>query len=126
MCGIIGYIVKQRAIPIVLDGLNQMEYRGYDSSGVAVLERDGSVTTVRAVGRIANLEEKLMGNHLDGVVAVGHSRWATHGGVTEANAHPHSDCKGAIHLVHNGIVENYKELKAELTKKGHTFTSETD
>ena len=126
MCGIIGYIGKQRAIPIVLDGLNQMEYRGYDSSGVAVLERDGSVTTVRAVGRIANLEEKLMGNHLDGVVAVGHSRWATHGGVTEANAHPHSDCKGAIHLVHNGIVENYKELKAELTKKGHTFTSETD
>ncbi len=126
MCGIIGYIGKQKAVPIVLDGLNQMEYRGYDSSGIAVLEGDGSVKTEKAVGRIVNLEEKLLGNHLNGVVAVGHSRWATHGGVTEANAHPHSDCKGAIHLVHNGIVENYKELKAELIKKGHTFTSETD
>src|SRR3989344_2611257 len=125
MCGIIGYIGKQRALPILLEGLKNMEYRGYDSAGVAV--SDGKeIFSEKAVGKILNLEEKIGSRKIEGFSGIGHTRWATHGGVTEENAHPHSDCYGSILVVHNGIVENYKELKTELSKKGHRFLSQTD
>lgn len=125
MCGIIGYIGGREALPVVLDGLKNMEYRGYDSAGIAVVNKNG-VKTVRAVGRIAELEERLNGHRISGSVAIGHSRWATHGGVTEANAHPHGDCTGNVQIVHNGIIENHRELREALLSNGHRFTSETD
>ncbi|OGF23311.1 glutamine--fructose-6-phosphate aminotransferase [Candidatus Falkowbacteria bacterium RBG_13_39_14] len=138
MCGIIGYIGKNNALPILIDGLKRMEYRGYDSSGVAVCDK-GDVFCVKAVGKIRELEEKV-GNLSPTLpqyagqvpskgresVGIAHTRWATHGRPTEANAHPHSDCTGNIWVVHNGIIENYKELKENLIKKGHVFKSETD
>ncbi|MDO8600938.1 MAG: glutamine--fructose-6-phosphate transaminase (isomerizing) [bacterium] len=127
MCGIVGYIGKQKALPILLDGIKNLEYRGYDSAGFAVVASDGAVVSEKAVGRVANLEAKAGdAEALLGTTGIVHSRWATHGGVTEANAHPHSDCKGNIWLVHNGIVENYRELKKELEDAGHHFQSETD
>ena len=126
MCGIIGYIGEQNALPVILGGLARMEYRGYDSSGVTVLHSDGTLKTVKTVGRISDLEKKLAQTSYQGRVGIGHERWATHGGVTEANAHPHSDCRGGIWLVHNGIIENYRELKEELVRSGHIFRSETD
>ncbi|MDO8639603.1 MAG: glutamine--fructose-6-phosphate transaminase (isomerizing) [bacterium] len=125
MCGIVGYIGKQKALPILMEGLRRESYRGYDSSGVVVIE-DGKPVCVKAVGKLENLEQKLQGNQLDGSVGVGHVRWATHGGVTEENAHPHSDCQKNIWIVHNGIIENYKELKDKLISEGHKFSSETD
>ncbi|TSC78120.1 MAG: glucosamine-fructose-6-phosphate aminotransferase [Parcubacteria group bacterium Gr01-1014_33] len=126
MCGIIGYIGKQNALPILMEGLKKMEYRGYDSAGVAVCKHK-SVFYEKALGKIAMLEEKLLNaDDVKGTLGIGHSRWATHGGVTEENAHPHSDCKGEIWLVHNGIIENHRELKNELLQKGHRFKSETD
>jgi glucosamine--fructose-6-phosphate aminotransferase (isomerizing) len=130
MCGIVGYLGKNQALPILLDGLKRLEYRGYDSSGVAVL-LSGKVKKYKAVGKIAELEKKINLNppsplSQGGVLGIGHTRWATHGKPTEANAHPHTDCKGKIWLVHNGIIENYQQLKKKLISRGHKFKSETD
>ncbi|MBI1838994.1 MAG: glutamine--fructose-6-phosphate transaminase (isomerizing) [Candidatus Colwellbacteria bacterium] len=126
MCGIVGYIGKQRAVPILLDGLKSLEYRGYDSAGLAVFEGQ-RVVAEKAVGKVKALEEKVgsLGDS-EARVGIAHTRWATHGGVTEANAHPHSDCGSKIWVVHNGIIENYKELKEKLMGSGHFFKSETD
>ena len=124
MCGIVGYIGKSKALPILLAGIKKLEYRGYDSAGLAVLNSHASLE--KAVGRVENLVRKLGDRKILGTLGIVHSRWATHGGVTEPNAHPHTDCKKEVFLVHNGIIENYKELKNELEKKGHIFTSETD
>ncbi|MBI4119718.1 MAG: glutamine--fructose-6-phosphate transaminase (isomerizing) [Parcubacteria group bacterium] len=127
MCGIVGYIGKQKALPIVLDGIKALEYRGYDSAGVAILARE-EVFSDKAVGKIAALESKLADtvSSVEGSTGIAHTRWATHGGVSVENAHPHCDCGKNIWLVHNGIVENYKELKSALSGKGHRFISETD
>src|SRR3989338_2203591 len=127
MCGIVGYIGNKRALPILLDGLKALEYRGYDSSGFAVLTKNGNIKSERAVGKIINLEEKINGREdLFGTCGISHTRWATHGGVTEENAHPHTDCRRAIWAVHNGIIENYQELRRDLEKLWHVFRSETD
>jgi glucosamine--fructose-6-phosphate aminotransferase (isomerizing) len=125
MCGIIGYIGSKPVVPVLLDGLRRMEYRGYDSAGVALVSADG-ITLRRAAGKLANLENTIREEPLDGLYGVGHTRWATHGRPTEENAHPHRDCTGRIVVVHNGIIENYLELKRELQEQGHTFTTETD
>ncbi len=125
MCGIVAYIGTRPAKPILLEGLKRLEYRGYDSAGMAVL--NGKMSIARAVGRVSVLEDKL--RHLrgfDGTVGIAHTRWATHGGVTESNAHPHTDDRNGICLIHNGIIENYAALKTYLQEKGHTFYSETD
>lgn len=125
MCGIVGYIGPKDPVPVLMDGLKHLEYRGYDSAGVAVL--DGStLATERAAGKLANLADKLRLHPLKGSYGVGHTRWATHGRPTEENAHPHTDCTGQIVVVHNGIIENYLSLKEELKAKGHLFRTETD
>jgi glucosamine--fructose-6-phosphate aminotransferase (isomerizing) len=126
MCGIVGYIGPKKAVPIILDGLRKLEYRGYDSAGIAVLEDNGCLTVRRASGKLRNLEDALKLNPVDGAFGIGHTRWATHGRPTEENAHPHRDCHGDIVVVHNGIVENYLKLKQELTDEGHRFVTETD
>jgi len=129
MCGIVGYIGKQRDIKVGLAALKRLEYRGYDSAGLAVFNSEkNNIFCVKTAGRIDALENKISASGLDlgGSPSLFHTRWATHGGVTEANAHPHSDCKGNIWLVHNGIIENYKELKEMLEKEGHQFSSQTD
>ncbi len=126
MCGIVGYIGPQKAVPIILDGLRRLEYRGYDSAGIAVLEQNGCLTVRRASGKLRNLEDALKLSPIDGDYGIGHTRWATHGRPTEENAHPHRDCHGDIVVVHNGIVENYLALKQELTEEGHRFVTETD
>ena len=127
MCGIVGYIGPEESwSPSFLDGLRRLEYRGYDSAGIAVLEEDGSLTVRRASGKLRNLEDVLRLNPVEGVYGIGHTRWATHGRPTEENAHPHRDCHGDIVVVHNGIVENYLTLKQELTEEGHRFVTETD
>src|SRR5574337_1216416 len=123
MCGIIGYIGKESAVPILIEGLKKLEYRGYDSSGVAVLQK-GKIEVRRAVGKLQNLESLLRGESLSGKIGVGHVRWATHGRPSEENAHPHR--AGSIVVVHNGIIENYTALKKELSARGRSFTSETD
>lgn len=126
MCGIVGYIGPRKVLPILLEGMKRLEYRGYDSAGVVYL-KNGKAEKYRAEGKLVNLEEKLdqvrdTGSH----IGLGHTRWATHGAPSEANAHPHSDCKGNLVVVHNGIIENYSTLRDELKAKGHVFTSETD
>src|ERR1035438_6716173 len=126
MCGIVGYIGHQKAVPIILDGLRRLEYRGYDSAGIAVLNGDNHLSVRRAEGKLRNLEEAIRLNPLDGPYGIGHTRWATHGRPTEENAHPHRDCSGDIVVVHNGIVENYLSLKARLAAEGHIFKTETD
>src|SRR5688500_378555 len=128
MCGIMAYVGPQDALPIVLDGLQRLEYRGYDSAGVAVLTGDSKVTVRRSPGKLENLTQLLgrENGNLKGHVAIGHTRWATHGPPTERNAHPHADCKGETVVTHNGIVENYESLKLQLESEGHRFTSETD
>src|SRR5579859_3711105 len=126
MCGIVGYIGPRKAVPIILDGLKRLEYRGYDSAGIAVLEDNGCLTVRRASGKLRNLEDALKLNPVDGAYGIGHTRWATHGRPTEENAHPHRDCHGDIVVVHNGIVENYLALKSQLIAEGHTFITETD
>ena len=129
MCGIVGYIGKRQAVPIILDGLKRLEYRGYDSAGIAVLEGANGATNLvvrRASGKLRNLEEVVRANPLEGTYGIGHTRWATHGRPTEENAHPHRDSKGNLVVVHNGIVENYLELKHDLEAAGHVFVSETD
>src|SRR5579871_5794489 len=126
MCGIVGYIGNQRAVPIILDGLRRLEYRGYDSAGIAVLNGDNHMAVRRASGKLRNLEEAIRVNPVDGPYGIGHTRWATHGRPTEENAHPHRDCTGDIVVVHNGIVENYLALKKQLQLEGHRFATETD
>ncbi|MEI7498173.1 MAG: glutamine--fructose-6-phosphate transaminase (isomerizing) [Candidatus Falkowbacteria bacterium] len=124
MCGIVGYVGKNNAVPILLDGLKRLEYRGYDSAGVAVVVGN-IISEIKSVGRIKNLEEKINGS-VESFCGIAHTRWATHGLPTEANAHPHADCTGKIRIVHNGIIENYQQLKAHLMQEGHIFVSETD
>jgi glucosamine--fructose-6-phosphate aminotransferase (isomerizing) len=125
MCGIIGYIGPKPVVPVLLDGLRRLEYRGYDSAGVALV-RNGAIALRRSAGKLSRLEEAMRADPLDGEFGVGHTRWATHGRPTEENAHPHRDCTGRIVVVHNGIIENYLELKQELQGKGHRFVTETD
>src|SRR5580765_2519888 len=125
MCGIVGYIGPREAVPIIIDGLKRLEYRGYDSAGLAVLE-NGCLAVRRASGKLRNLEEVLKLNPVEGFFGIGHTRWATHGRPTEENAHPHRDCHGDIVVVHNGIVENYLALKQQLVNEGHKFVTETD
>ncbi|HRF94933.1 MAG TPA: class II glutamine amidotransferase, partial [Aggregatilineales bacterium] len=125
MCGIVGYIGSKNATPIVLDGLGRLEYRGYDSAGIAVL-RDGKFDIRRDVGKLANLRAKVNANPLSGTIGIGHTRWATHGVPAERNAHPHISMNGDFVVVHNGIVENYLELREEMMSEGVTFTSDTD
>jgi len=125
MCGIIGYIGDRDAIPILIDGLKRLEYRGYDSAGIATIN-NGRIEIRRTSGKISTLEEILQKKPIQGNTGLGHTRWATHGKPSEENAHPHTDCTGKIVLVHNGIIENYLELKEKLKKKGHRFRSETD
>ena len=126
MCGIIGYAGDRPAWPILVDGLHRLEYRGYDSAGVAVLEPDGGLALRKTVGRVAGLLEYDSAAEPQGVTGLGHTRWATHGRPSATNAHPHTDCSGAIAVAHNGIVENYLTLKADLQRRGHHFRSETD
>ena len=125
MCGIIGYIGKKEALPILLDGLRRLEYRGYDSAGVAI-QNGRNIQAVRAVGKVAVLAKRCEGKKLGGTVGIGHTRWATHGKPLEKNAHPHADCTGRFAIVHNGIIENHEELKEELKRQKHRFTSDTD
>ena len=121
MCGIVGYIGQQKATPIILEGLRKLEYRGYDSAGLAVIGTDCGMSVRRASGKLRNLEEVIRTTPADGTYGIGHTRWATHGRPTEENAHPHRDCKGDIVVVHNGIVENYLALKKQLQSEGHKF-----
>ncbi len=125
MCGIIGYIGQKDVVPVLIDGLRRLEYRGYDSAGVAVV-KNGQVDLRRSAGKLSNLEAVIVGSPLTGDYGVGHTRWATHGRPTEENAHPHRDCTGKIVVVHNGIIENYLDLKLELQRQGHKFVTETD
>jgi glucosamine--fructose-6-phosphate aminotransferase (isomerizing) len=125
MCGIIGYIGSKPVVPVLIDGLRRMEYRGYDSAGVALVSPEG-IKLRRSAGKLVNLENVLRDDPADGIYGVGHTRWATHGRPTEENAHPHRDCTGRIVVVHNGIIENYLELKHELQEQGHVFKTETD
>jgi glucosamine--fructose-6-phosphate aminotransferase (isomerizing) len=126
MCGIVGYVGKKSVVPIIIEGLRRLEYRGYDSAGIAVAGNGAGLQIRRAQGKLRNLEEVIRQNPLDGTYGIGHTRWATHGRPTEENAHPHRDCTGKIVVVHNGIVENYLSLKKKLIDEGHTFTTETD
>jgi len=126
MCGIVGYVGKKSVVPIILDGLRRLEYRGYDSAGIAVGGNGDGLQIRRAEGKLHNLEEAIHEKPLHGTYGVGHTRWATHGRPTEENAHPHRDCTGKIVVVHNGIVENYLSLKKKLIEEGHKFTTETD
>jgi len=125
MCGIVGYIGPKKVVPVVIEGLRKLEYRGYDSAGIAVVN-DGKLEVRRAPGKLRNLEETLQKSPIEGTYGIGHTRWATHGRPTEENAHPHRDCSGRVVVVHNGIIENYLELKDELRKKDHNFVTETD
>ena len=125
MCGIMGYIGPKQAVPIIVDGLNKLEYRGYDSAGVAVVN-DGKLSVTKTVGRLAKLAEVIAQKPLSGQVGIGHTRWATHGRPSDRNSHPHTDCNKRIAVVHNGIIENYLKLRNELQEKGHIFLSETD
>jgi len=125
MCGIVGYVGRRPGKPIILDGLRRLEYRGYDSAGIVLVE-NGGLDTVRSVGNLDALFAAAGTDGSDACVGLGHTRWATHGGPSQENAHPHADCSGRIAIVLNGIIENYKELRARLTERGHTLTSETD
>src|SRR5512132_276979 len=118
MCGIIGYIGSKQVVPILIDGLRRLEYRGYDSAGVAVV-RNGAIDLRRRAGKLARLEEVIATTPIEGEYGIGHTRWATHGRPTEENAHPHRDCTGRIVVVHNGIIENYLPLKQQLQREGH-------
>src|SRR6476620_6850681 len=128
MCGIVAYVGRKIAQPLLIEGIKRLEYRGYDSAGIAVIDSQNQLHIRRAVGRISVLESKLNnGNPLpDATLGMAHTRWATHGAPNETNAHPHTDDSGRIALVHNGIIENFNALKQFLTEKGHTFTSQTD
>jgi len=125
MCGIVGYIGPRNAAEIILDGLRRLEYRGYDSAGIATIS-EGQIVVRRDVGKLSNLARRLDQNPLSGNIGVGHTRWATHGKPSERNAHPHADYAGRLVVVQNGIVENFRELRAELEAEGIEFRSETD
>ncbi len=125
MCGIIGYVGEKPVVPVLIEGLRRLEYRGYDSAGVALVH-NGDIEVRRSAGKLARLEEAIADHPVDGDYGLGHTRWATHGRPTEENAHPHRDCTGRIVVVHNGIIENYLELKHELEQQGHRFRTETD
>jgi glucosamine--fructose-6-phosphate aminotransferase (isomerizing) len=127
MCGIVGYIGPKDSVPIIMDSLRRLEYRGYDSAGIAVIDATGALAGSKAEGKLGRLAERLAnGEALSGSTGIGHTRWATHGRPSDANAHPHMDCSGRFAVVHNGIIENYGSLRAELLAQGHTFASETD
>lgn len=126
MCGIVGYTGKSEVLPILMDGLRRLEYRGYDSAGVAVITPDQTLAIRRAAGKLANLAKELDGSGPEGVVGIGHTRWATHGRPSTENAHPHTDCSGRLCVVHNGIIENYATIRRGLLERGHHFASETD
>ncbi|HKU81944.1 MAG TPA: glutamine--fructose-6-phosphate transaminase (isomerizing) [Candidatus Tumulicola sp.] len=127
MCGIVGYIGPRNSVPIILDALGRLEYRGYDSAGIAVIDSSGALTGSKAEGKLSRLAERLSnGEAIAGATGVGHTRWATHGRPSDANAHPHMDCAGTIAVVHNGIIENYSQLRERLLELGHRFESETD
>jgi glutamine---fructose-6-phosphate transaminase (isomerizing) len=125
MCGIVGYVGKQRAVSILLEGLKRLEYRGYDSAGVCILQ-GGQLDVAKKTGRVDNLTKEVAKHRFSGTVGIGHTRWATHGGVTDANAHPHVSSDGKFALIHNGVIENYGQMKQFLAGKGYTFQSETD
>jgi glucosamine--fructose-6-phosphate aminotransferase (isomerizing) len=125
MCGIIGYVGTRDVVPVLIGGLKKLEYRGYDSAGIAVVDGNG-VEVVRAEGKLSNLETKLGEKPLKGTFGMGHTRWATHGKPNENNAHPHRDCTGKVVVIHNGIIENFLPLKQRLQKAGHEFKTETD
>src|SRR5438128_157168 len=125
MCGIIGYVGQRQAVPLIVQGLRGLEYRGYDSAGVATIDGD-EIPIRRSVGKLDRLAEVLDRDPLRGTIGVGHTRWATHGQVTNINAHPQSDCNHELVVIHNGIIENFIDLKEELGRKGHTFVSQTD
>ena len=126
MCGIVGYVGSKDPVPVIIEGLRRLEYRGYDSAGIAVAGGPNGLELRRAPGKLKNLEEVLRQNPVHGTYGIGHTRWATHGRPTEENAHPHRDCTGRLVVVHNGIVENYLQLKHQLTAQGHKFVTETD
>jgi glucosamine--fructose-6-phosphate aminotransferase (isomerizing) len=126
MCGIVGYVGKKPVVPLIIGGLRKLEYRGYDSAGIAVVDGNQQLQLTRAEGKLRNLEAALQEHPLSGNYGIGHTRWATHGRPTEENAHPHRDCTGRVVVVHNGIIENYLQLKDELRKKDHQFVTETD
>jgi glutamine---fructose-6-phosphate transaminase (isomerizing) len=126
MCGIVGYVGQKRVVPVIIDGLQKLEYRGYDSAGIAVAGNGGGLQIRRAEGKLRNLQDAIRQHPLDGTYGIGHTRWATHGRPTEENAHPHRDCTGKVVVVHNGIVENYLSLKKRLADQGHKFVTETD
>ncbi len=127
MCGIVGYVGERDSVPIIMDSLRRLEYRGYDSAGIAVIDAGGHLAGSKAEGKLANLAARLAnGEALHGSTGVGHTRWATHGRPSDANAHPHMDCTGRFAVVHNGIIENYAPLRAQLLAQGHVFKSETD
>ena len=125
MCGIVGYIGKREAAPVLLNGLSRLEYRGYDSAGVVIQNGKGLVTR-KVAGRVAGLQTLLASAPANGTSGIGHTRWATHGAPNQVNAHPHTDCTGRIALVHNGIIENADALRTHLERKGHTFRTDTD
>jgi glucosamine--fructose-6-phosphate aminotransferase (isomerizing) len=126
MCGIVGYVGNKQVVPLIIDGLRKLEYRGYDSAGIAVVNEEHDLSIRRAEGKLRNLEETIRLSPLDGTYGIGHTRWATHGRPTEENAHPHRDCTGRVVVVHNGIIENYLQLKERLRKTDHQFVTETD
>ena len=126
MCGITGYVGEREAAPILIDGLARLEYRGYDSVGIAVLDAEGGLSITKKAGKIARLRTELGTNTPPGCQGIGHTRWATHGRPTDENAHPHTDCSGNVVVIHNGIVENHQELRVRLASSGHKFSSDTD
>jgi glucosamine--fructose-6-phosphate aminotransferase (isomerizing) len=126
MCGIVGYVGPRDAAPILIEGLRRLEYRGYDSAGIAVLTDDGEVFIEKKAGKLNNLTDHLNGDAPAGQPGIGHTRWATHGSPNDTNAHPHTDCTGKLALIHNGIIENYAQIKTRLAAEGHRFSSETD
>ena len=125
MCGIVGYIGHRQAYPVVLKGLKRLEYRGYDSAGVALINNN-KLNVYKKQGKVSNLEEFVIGKDLEGQIAIGHTRWATHGEPSDRNSHPHLSASGQFAMIHNGIIENYAPLKAELISKGYEFKSDTD
>ena len=125
MCGIVGYIGFREAWPIVIKGLKRLEYRGYDSAGIALIE-DSNLNIYKKAGKVQELENFAVGKNISGTVGMGHTRWATHGAPSDRNSHPHTSNNGRLSIIHNGIIENYATLKEELERRGHTFNSDTD
>ena len=126
MCGIVGYIGSKQASPVLVEGLERLSYRGYDSAGVAVIGPQGRISVRKAKGRLENLKSLLSQSPVEGVIGIGHTRWATHGEPSDLNAHPHTDVKGGIAVVHNGIIENHESLRRYLESTGARFVSQTD